>query len=658
MERFMRSKNISIVVSAFIMLLIPLFRIEDKYFVLLLLSAILSALVITVQKKRNNITIIDISVFLFFTYDCLSVFSADCRLPAFQRAIFSTFYLNFYIVLRYVFCIKDIRNAILNGSLFFITLLFTLAIFSFYVYHRNAMKIGFYDIYHLRFLYKPLGYSVNVWAEILIVLLGWLCVAKKHLLFLSFFCILLIFLSFSRGAYISLMVFIILILLIIRQKKIKVILLASYVSAFALTLYFFPKEMSTTLNMNQTESQKLSTEKRLNASCLAWKSFQKKPLCGYGNDNFTFAVDASLYQDSRQAMTTLPPNILVQLLVEKGCIGIMLFCFLSFSIIRFCWLQRNHNRILFLITCIALFIKEMSLASMLSEPAIILCMLFMLAFILQGEPKLTSSPKLCYFIPLMGVLSFALWNIACIKNFVDPTASLINNSLRGIAQYKISKKKTHLIDAENMIYRANSIHPNDVQIRYLLSEILYLKGDEDKSVEILNKLTKDYPYNSLYWLKLSKIQYERNQKGEAIQSLVNAIHYYPRILNNEYVKSLKFIDPHFFATLTARLGNIKPSSLSSAAEYARCGYIANWCRNKDAGSYFKTAVSILPSLSTPWYYLGDIPKYNLLVYGAYKKTYSPEIIPIKEFTDEQLFNHLYSPKFQTWYHDTLLYPPI
>lgn len=69
--------------------------------------------------------------------------------------------------------------------------------------------------------------------------------------------------------------------------------------------------------------------------------------------------------------------------------------------------------------------------------------------------------------------------------------------------------------------------------------------------------------------------------------------------------------------------------------------------------YLRASISSLPNLVIPWYFLGDEQKYNLLKYGAFRKKGSRRIIDNDKITDEQIFTHLYAPKFQTWYNGIL-----
>lgn len=406
--------------------------------------------------------------------------------------------------------------------------------------------------------------------------------------------------------------------------------------------------------MNRTNSQQLSTKGRINASYAAWNAFKLKPIMGYGNNNFTYAVDNEMYQDSRQSITTIPPNIISQMLVEKGCTGIFLYLLLFFSVFKYAWKYRHDNDIrIFIAVFIAVLTKEMTLATIFSEPAIMMMMYIMLALI-QNKGKLkTVYGEKNYIILSLSLICFILWNCPFITRLIDPTANLVNVSLKNIKEYKQSSNTSHLVTAEKALREALVRHTKDEQIRFLLSEVFLLKGEKDKSSEILDNLVRKYPQNSLYWLKLSDIQYENNEKTAALNSFVMSVRYYPRVLTNRRTSIWKSSDTLFYKALKETLRTIRPSIDDSPSEYARCGYIAYWCGNNKAMEYLRASISSLPNLVIPWYFLGDEQKYNLLKYGAFRKKGSRRIINNDKITDEQIFTNLYAPKFQTWYNGIL-----
>ena len=53
----------------------------------------------------------------------------------------------------------------------------------------------------------------------------------------------------------------------------------------------------------------------------AWTAFKVCPLAGYGNGNYMYALDTATGQDSTKSFTSMPPNTLARILVEKGIVG-------------------------------------------------------------------------------------------------------------------------------------------------------------------------------------------------------------------------------------------------------------------------------------------------------------------------------------------------
>ena len=202
------------------------------------------------------------------------------------------------------------------------------------------LNTGFADTYHFRFLFRPLGYITNVWAEVLLILLGWICLARRYSALFIFLCVLAILFSFSRGAYISLGIYLLAGLLWMETKREKIRLLAVGSTANVLTACFLPQEMKTTLQMNRTVSQQQSTEGRIDAAHAAWNAFREHQLLGYGSGNFTYAIDHAMNQDSTHAFTSFAPNIIVQLLVEKGILGVMFYLLLTVVVLHFIWKHR------------------------------------------------------------------------------------------------------------------------------------------------------------------------------------------------------------------------------------------------------------------------------------------------------------------------------
>lgn len=272
---------------------------------------------------------VDYSLCLITAYDLISCLNAACTTPAISYSLLSLFCLTVYFVLRKLFGSAQATRQLQQGCYLPIGAALLLAICSFFVFRQSVLGVGFQDTYHFRFLFRPLGYITNVWAEVLLVLLGWVCLIRKYSGIFIFLTVLALLFSFSRGAYIALGVYLICWLLFVKSKQEKIRLFAVSMAAIVLTGICFPREMKTTLQMNRTVSQQQSTEGRINATQAGWDTFRQRPIFGYGNGNYTFAIDQTLNQDITHSYTSYAPNILVQLLIEKGIIGCLLYQILA-----------------------------------------------------------------------------------------------------------------------------------------------------------------------------------------------------------------------------------------------------------------------------------------------------------------------------------------
>lgn len=687
-NKLILSKNIStgIAILLIVIMAMLLFQTEDKLQISLLLLT--ASLAVIRPLPFRQWTVIDISLGLITIYNIVSCLYADCSVPAIRSALLSIFCLTAYFVLRKLFNTERPTRIIQQGNFLPIAAALLLAVCSFFIFRQSVLNVGFQDTYHFRFLFRPLGYITNVWAEVVLILLGWVCLVRKYSGIFIFLTVLAILFSFSRGAYIALGVYMIIWLLFVKPKQEKIRLLAVSVVAIILTGVFFPNEMRTTLQMNRTASQQQSTEGRINATQAAWDTFREHPLLGCGNGNYTFAVDRTLNQDSTLPYTSYAPNILVQLLIEKGIIGALLYLLLVVAVCRTI-LKRRKQPESYMIGCLflALAVKEMTQATLLYTPFALFMVYVMLAFLqkekvsVEEENRQTVS---AYTIPgivaccYLGWLAFvflqdqnksyqqqsvAAWEkgqfaeaIRLMEQTGEQTPNLINRGLLYMQYYRETANPKFQQTAEEVLQKARQQQPEDIQIRYLQARLYIDNRELGKARQIAEELATNYPKNSLYLSALSDILYRQGEKEAALQPLVNAIRYTPRLLTGKRIRDLQQNDPVFYHSLQQHLSALTPSQADSPTDYARLGYIARWCGKQSvAEEYLRKAVEDLPNLATPWHLLGDDNKYRLLLFGAFQKDLlSTELPEEKEMSDDFLFKMAYQPKFANWYGGELL----
>lgn len=681
-----RYGSTAIILLLLVVMTLLLFQIEDNYQIGMLLLAI--GMIIIRPLPFKEWTFIDIVLGVITLYGIVSCFYSNCTASAIHRIVFSVLSMATYLALRRLLNMSHLLQAFLQYHCIPIGIALVLAICSFFIFRKSVLDAGFEDTYYFRFLFRPLGYITNVWAEVLLIILGWVCLARRFSVVLSFLTALAILLSFSRGAYIALFIYLIAWTITVKPLKRKLKILAASLAAIIIIAISFPTEMRTTLSMNGTVSQQRSTEWRIDAIGSTWEIVKEHPFFGQGNDSYTFAIDRTLNQDSTQNYTSFAPNLPIQLLIEKGFVGTLLYILLVIAISTYLWKNRHTTDVCIIgCTLLALSVKELTQATLTSTPFTYLSVFILLALMQKKEEKTkiieTQAEHRSYLVPGIILLTYfsaiilnhiqtrnenyckesfnelSKGNIEKATQLMEKTGNQIPYLVqRGILYtecYLKTKEPSYAEKAEQSLAEAHKRQPKDIQITYLQAYLSLQKGENDKACFLLTDLATRYPKNSLYLYTLGETYYRNRKKDKALAYWTNAILYTPRLLSLQRTVELQQIDPLFYNSLKHQLCTLDTSKLSSPIDWAHYGYIMHWYGNQQvADIYLKKAVAVLPNLSTPWHLLGEERKYRLLSYGAFQKNISSISIPSEiEMTDKQLLFIAYKAKFKNWYGSSL-----
>lgn len=624
-----------------VLLALFLFKVEDPYKIGLLLVA--GALWVLRPLPFREWSLLDGCVVALTLFDLCSCFYATCPIPALNAAFNSVYMLTVFFVCRRLFANESALQIFRVGSLFPIGAALLLAVCSFLVFRRSVQEAGFEDTYHFRFLFSPLGYITNIWAEVLLMLSGWISLMRRWVLPLQLVCLVAILLSFSRGAYIALAVYLLLALFFFpKTEKLRLLLPAGM--AILLVVVLLPKEFNTTLQMDQTASQQQSTQSRITATEAAWHVFKERPLLGYGNRNYMYAVDPLLGQDSTKPFTSIAPNLPVQLLVEKGIVGTLLYLFVGIVVGRILWRyrKRTDSRII-AATWLAIFVKDLAQATWLNTPFLLFVSYILWAYLQRYETITTETSRLAYLIPGIALTVFIGWNIPQLPRMLDPT----RNDLQ-----------------EGNYEKAYHRHPEDVQLRYLYAESIQT-GHHSQADSILKSLAGHYPKHSLYRSAYAWRSYQQGDTATALDMMAEAIRYTPRLIAGETMIRWRGQDSLFYHRIQQKVSAFRPAPDATPADYARYGYLAYALGDTlQATGYLQQAVHALPNLATPWLLLGDTAKYRLLLYGAFQSDSSRNELPEQPtLTPTRLLEMSYAPKVQSWYgkpstHEEIILHPI
>lgn len=607
-----------------------LFQIEDRYQILLLLLA--GILILMRSLSFGLWTAIDYCVGAIMLFDVFSCLYAKCPIPAGYPAFYSVYMLIIYIACRKLFASERCLNIIMIGSYFPMGIALILSLSYFFIFRNSVLNTGFEDTYHFRFLFRPLGYITNIWVEVLFLILGWVCLIRRYSIIFIFLSLFGIVFSFSRGAYIALSIYL-LGYFFLMPKEYRLRVLFPLLSVIMIVLLSCPKEVSTTILMNKTNSQKQSTESRIHGTEAAWRAFKKYPLLGYGNGNYTYALDPYMGQDSTKSFSSIAPNTLAKLLVEKGIIGVVLYTLLALFVIRKVWKCRKRvdSRII-ACTLFAFFAKDMSQSGWLDTPFLILMVYLLLAYLQKDEETVEKNiiSNKNYLISGVAIFAFLVWNIPDVMQFADPISGYIRRK-----DYK----------------NACTQQPDDLQLRYLYATQTLLHENPIKADSILRDLAMYYPKNSLYLSTYAERCYKKGNKETAQQIMADAIICTPRLLEDERMQRWLKTDSLFYYCLFHELIRRKPTLEASATDYARYGYVVySYGDTLAATTYLRKALEGLPNLATPWHLLGEDKKYKLLTYGAFYNSLTSAQYPEQsKMNEERLFEMTVSVKIKSWY---------
>lgn len=574
-------------------------------------------------------------------------------------------------------CYFLVRSASAEGFLKLLLLpvgaALTLTFVSFGMFAEAVQGAGFADTYPFRFLFRPLGYITNAWASVWLAVLGLLAVGYVRvprwrigfgLCWMAVSVALL--LSFSRGAFLAWGVCVGLTFFALRSGKLRATLLAACLCIGAGICLLFPAETATTLAMNKTASQRQSTESRVNATEKAIDVWRVHPWTGTGNGSYTLSMDKALNEDTTRAYTTYAPNPVVQLLVEKGMAGIVLYGGLYIAVLVQWWKNRKDETACIVAAClIAVGLKEMTMSIALAD-AVVLVLLYVLLGILDKETqmnadfrRLDNNKKSAFICANLRFLPLSVIGIACIIGFnivnfrVRKDKEITKQAVEALEgkRYaeaaalleKVSERKPAVINrAVLAAFIPDSLLPEgyaarvekdlareddgtDVYVAYLQARLEAKRGDFVSAIGKLQGLAEAYPRNATFAYELGCIlfttvdtEYHREIKKsrcDSVSTVVNetvcllrrALQLSPRLLHTERMLAILASDSLFKEQVTGGLASGLVEMEQTANAYARAGSLAYYQGKPDeAEDYLRKAVAEQPGYTVPWLLLGRI----------------------------------------------------
>lgn len=703
------------VIPVFLIGVLLFFNVKDTGFALGWVMCI-SLVVLLLRKRQFNLTAVDIFVFLWLGYDILQLFISINPISGLRSIDTTVVVVVYYFVLRSYLNTEKKTGMLIGLYSFFIVMMLLIALYAFSLFFQVIEDTGWSNhLLDFKYLYRPIGFLNNTWNSFLIGFQGILILAlyhyreKKMLRFCIFLAILgvtlNILLTFSRGAYIALAFWLagIAILLFSPAVSIDVKKKVGIIVSFTLLLFasLLPQHtietVYETIQFSKTASQQRSTAGRINSMQAAKEVFKNHIVTGVGEGNYSLAVNPYLFENDDVTFTSFASSSVVQLGVEKGMIGLLIWggILISFFILFIKEKRKDFYSYAILISLIAIGIRELFFATFFEYPGQAIIVFTLLA-IYQNKYTEIPTVKLNFskrsnlagvFVPLILFCVFITYlknkqdtdtglnrkYLECIqKNQLDSAEyyinrssdsqpNLINKSMLKWLQYKTDEDTASLYIAKACLQKAIVKNPNDNLLKYNLAMVLKQEGKKDSAMWIVKQLSDAFPDNALYHTGIYCMEKGEKDKQERKKHLLSAIKTMPQLLETQLWTNAIDEDNSLIDELLAKLNTEKLEDISDPIRLAKYGKIYFLLNNFEmAEKYLQKSVGILPSLSNPWLYLsqiayekGDTDKgYQYMKYTSYGNSIRNKDNPKEE--EYHFFSDKYNAQFQRWYTSTTL----
>lgn len=619
--------------------------------------------------------------------------------------------LGVYLLLREVSCWAEAIQLFLKLSVGVVGVALAVTLASFAIWTEAVRGVGFDDVYPFRFLFRPFGYITNVWAGVWLPVLGMLSVGvsrvsrwQKVFGVCWVLASVTMLLSFSRGVFVAWAVYAAALCVCVATWQHRLALMTVCTSIVVTVWMLFPAETETTLAMTRTESQRQSTESRFHATEQAVTVIKEHLWTGAGNGNYTLAMDRVLNEDSTRPYTSYAPNVVVQVLVEKGVAGMVLYAGLCVAVLAW-WVKHRKQRTLTMVAVclLAAGVKEMTMSIMLADGAVWMLTLILLALMqteAESESEAVPPVRLATWMRYVPVTV----GCCCWIAFMVQGAHLRADDEaveRACEAWKKGNYREAVLALEQTddrfpcrmnraiaaAFAPDSVLPEsyrakvcqqleqdkgraDVYADFLRGRLYRLDGRYAEADQIRQKLEAEFPRNAAFAYEGAMLLYDTGRKDEAAECLRRAVWLRPDWLRTEKTREWLTADPNLRHAVEQGLTVQLAEKEGTTQAYARYGALACYLNRKnEAAEVLERVVDTHPGYVVPWLLLGHIcreqgmteraddcfRKYNLRVKGAFTDSDRAMENESRDFGEQQLMLVEYAAKFQNWYRCRLMF---
>ncbi|MFN3381781.1 MAG: O-antigen ligase family protein [Runella zeae] len=320
---------------------------------------------------------------------CFSIYPPNSFLSFERTLYFFLIYTSVRIALKHI---QSTHTLILGLSGY--ALLLILISFSIFLSFQSQLQLeGWSDISHFKSMFAPFKLFTNEWASIAVCFLplpliaGSLFRDSKVGIVLTLFAFALtnlsVFMSFSRGAYVSLIIFWVVLCLLLwyfQTFHFKILIRLLLIGGLSTTLMVttISRPILTTLSLNQTVSQQRSNQGRLTILKNSLCQLENYWFLGVGSNNYPIVSDLCQPANEDQGFSRFTNNTYLQILIEKGILGLLVFSLFFLLVLRALWQNIKHAHspssalmdIILLAALISIFVRELFFSTLLYSSAV------------------------------------------------------------------------------------------------------------------------------------------------------------------------------------------------------------------------------------------------------------------------------------------------
>ncbi|MDR0605389.1 MAG: O-antigen ligase family protein [Bacteroidales bacterium] len=688
----MRNKYIDILFSGLILLMLSwaFWSINSVISIVTLFTFLLIGWKI-LRRKSITITISDIIVMMYVFYETYSCYSSEYRPNSMLFLIKILIILLLYFIARN-FIKRNMLFAILVFFSFYFMIINLLEILFFLVHYLRIAYYEFIDLTQFRNLFMPFGIYSNEWVSNLFLMLLfplslyiYIITIKNSLLaqnwdkritvlirsnyffagiILTINIILFnILISFSRGAYISAAVlfFASIIFFIINRRRFSFIVIFKYVSwVFILPFIggiMLKQPVQSTILLHSSVSQNRSSVGRMQLWEKSLQIFKDSPYNGVGTNNFALNYN-SLGERGTVNFTGKISNSYLQLLVEKGIIGIVVYLILFFAFVYFSFYFSNIKKTSLLekifltvsVFCVTAFlIREITFSSFFFSDGILIqtLIIYLLVSVIlfSNKPLFAINIKMhAGFIMIITILIISFYIHRTLqdqkyyykfKNEFDkkqfnislPLIEKISTNnpdnsyytsckiLNIVRQYEsdnfnIHSLNSHIITDFNINYcidlykKALKRNPHDGNFHHNLAWLYFFCKNYVAALYHIDMAIKIENGISAYYISAGIMREYLEDQHTAMRNFSKAISLSPDLLDSKFWKDMNANKPEMAEKIIKEVAEQLKES-EDPIDLAIKAKLYIYSNNLEkAKEILITVTKSLPNLSRPWYNLG------------------------------------------------------